>query len=58
MSLSYERKRFPLESSINPTNQMTFTRRARGYADPGMLPSDRRFFSDIAPENIDLNNRR
>lgn len=43
LSLSYEYKRFKIESSVNNlANTMYFTRRATGYPGPGILPSDGR----------------
>lgn len=43
LSLSYEWKKFKLETSINNlSNEMYFTRRATGYPGPGILPSDGR----------------
>ena len=45
LSLSYEFRKFRLESSVNNlTNEMYFTRRATGYPGPGILPSDGRSF--------------
>lgn len=45
LSLSYEFRKFRLESSINNlANEMYFTRRATGYPGPGILPSDGRSF--------------
>ncbi|MCY7359112.1 MAG: TonB-dependent receptor, partial [Rudanella sp.] len=42
-SVSYEFKRFRIESSLNNlTNQFYYTRRATGYPGPGILPSDGR----------------
>lgn len=42
-SLSYQYKRYRLESSLNNlTNQYYYTRRATGYPGPGILPSDGR----------------
>jgi Fe(3+) dicitrate transport protein len=44
-SLSYEFKKFRVESSINNfANEMYYTRRATGYPGPGILPSDGRSF--------------
>lgn len=42
-SVSYEFKRFRIESSLNNlTNRFYYTRRATGYPGPGILPSDGR----------------
>jgi Fe(3+) dicitrate transport protein len=44
-SLSYDFKKFRMESSINNlANEMYYTRRATGYPGPGILPSDGRSF--------------
>ena len=45
LSLSYQYKRFKLETGINNlSNNFYFTRRATGYPGPGIIPSDGRSF--------------